>query len=173
MLQLLLFLISLLPTDRERADLVVGQAQRELAGRLTAAIQATGPAGALETCSIVALSVTDSVARANNVELRRATLKPRNLHNEASELERDILTRMETQLRERGSIDTMLRVVNDTTHVFYPIRIVAQPCLACHGNLITDLKPETRAAIQDRYPRDQAFGYNPGDLRGVWHVVVR
>jgi hypothetical protein len=173
MLTLLFLIVSLIPTDRERADLVVGQAQRELAGRLSAALQAKGPVGALETCSLIALSTTDSVARANGVELRRATLKPRNAHNAADDLERDILYRMESQLRERGSIDTMLRVVNDVTHVFYPIRIVAQPCLSCHGNIITDLKPETRGAIQDRYPNDQATGYNPGDLRGVWHVVVR
>ncbi len=44
------------------------------------------------------------------------------------------------------------------------IRIEA-PCLLCHGATIA---PEVEAAINERYPTDQARGHAVGDFRGVF-----
>ncbi len=38
-------------------------------------------------------------------------------------------------------------------------------CLNCHGS---DIKPNVRAKIQELYPADQATGFKPGELRGVF-----
>lgn len=44
---------------------------------------------------------------------------------------------------------------------------VEKSCLACHGE--RDRRPEF---IRQNYPEDRAFGFRPGDLRGVYAVFV-
>jgi hypothetical protein len=41
-------------------------------------------------------------------------------------------------------------------------------CLACHG---ASLAPEVAAAIDERYPEDEARGFAPGDLRGAFTIT--
>jgi hypothetical protein len=46
--------------------------------------------------------------------------------------------------------------------------IVMQPqCLACHGQ---DLAEPVSAAIEERYPEDQATGFVAGELRGAFLI---
>jgi hypothetical protein len=52
-----------------------------------------------------------------------------------------------------------------------PIR-VAQPCLACHGTPAT-YSPAVRGLLRERYPQDQAVGYQVGDLRGAISVRIQ
>ena len=48
----------------------------------------------------------------------------------------------------------------------YAEAIWVQPmCLTCHGEV---LAPEVKAALQARYPKDQAVGFRAGDFRGVF-----
>lgn len=47
-------------------------------------------------------------------------------------------------------------------------RIVVEPaCLACHG-----LEAERPSFVKESYPEDRAFGFRPGDLRGLYSVFV-
>jgi hypothetical protein len=49
---------------------------------------------------------------------------------------------------------------------------VDPPCLMCHGPKAA-IAPEVLAAIEHRYPSDQAFGFKAGDLRGlIWAEVT-
>lgn len=48
-----------------------------------------------------------------------------------------------------------------------PIR-VGPMCLQCHGAAISE---PVAAALDARYPEDQARGYEAGDLRGVFWIV--
>jgi hypothetical protein len=50
----------------------------------------------------------------------------------------------------------------------YLRRITVEPaCLACHG-----AKDDRPAFVQEGYPDDRAYGFAPGDLRGVYSVTV-
>jgi hypothetical protein len=52
--------------------------------------------------------------------------------------------------------------------VGYAEPIVAQPlCVTCHGNAIP---PGVRARLAALYPGDEATGFAPGDLRGLFWV---
>jgi hypothetical protein len=52
--------------------------------------------------------------------------------------------------------------------VGYVEPIVLQPmCLTCHG---ATLAPAVQARIAALYPRDEATGFAPGDLRGVFWI---
>lgn len=47
-------------------------------------------------------------------------------------------------------------------------RIVVEPaCLACHG-----AKEERPAFVKEDYPEDRAYGFEVGDLRGVYSVFL-
>ena len=53
--------------------------------------------------------------------------------------------------------------------VGYVEPIVTQPlCLTCHGDV---QDPALAARIKDEYPEDEATGFQPGDLRGVFWVT--
>lgn len=44
---------------------------------------------------------------------------------------------------------------------------VREACLACHG-----AKEERPAFVRERYPEDRAFGFEVGELRGVYSVFL-
>jgi hypothetical protein len=44
-------------------------------------------------------------------------------------------------------------------------------CLNCHGDL-TEQTPELRSKLDQLYPVDEAFGYAPGEWRGILRVTV-
>ncbi|NIR42691.1 MAG: DUF3365 domain-containing protein [Gemmatimonadetes bacterium] len=50
---------------------------------------------------------------------------------------------------------------------YYRRIVVERSCLACHG-----AKEERPAFIKEGYPDDRAYGFRPGDLRGVYSVFV-
>ena len=44
---------------------------------------------------------------------------------------------------------------------------VRSACLECHGR-----KEKRPAFVRERYPEDRAFGFERGDLRGVYSIFV-
>jgi hypothetical protein len=52
------------------------------------------------------------------------------------------------------------------THYFRRINVEAS-CLACHGR-----KGDRPQFVQERYPQDLAYDFNPGDLRGMYAVFL-
>jgi hypothetical protein len=42
-------------------------------------------------------------------------------------------------------------------------------CTACHGSAV---EPALLAHIRERYPEDRAVGFEEGDLRGLFWVVL-
>jgi hypothetical protein len=46
---------------------------------------------------------------------------------------------------------------------------IGPPCLVCHGQTIA---PEVEAKLRERYPKDEARGYAPGEFRGVFWAEI-
>ena len=65
--------------------------------------------------------------------------------------------------------DTWIRTVRQNTEGWrYARRIPVQPsCTACHGP-----KEERPDFVKKGYPDDRAYGFEPGDLRGIYAVFV-
>lgn len=152
---------------------IVASAQKELSAKLKEALDSGGPIAALETCSVEALTITRQIADRYGVTVRRATLKPRNPYNTANDLERTVLLEMEQMLRDRETVDTVTVTSDGIVNVFYPIRIVEKPCMACHGTVGTQISETTASVIAERYPDDKATGYAPGQLRGAWVISYK
>ena len=43
-------------------------------------------------------------------------------------------------------------------------------CLTCHGS---ELSKDTKAALKQHYPEDQATGYSLGDIRGAFSLTKK
>jgi hypothetical protein len=52
-----------------------------------------------------------------------------------------------------------------------PIMVESALCLTCHGKPDNGLLKETNDFIKSKYPKDQATGYEIGDLRGMWSIT--
>jgi hypothetical protein len=147
---------------------------RGLGSRLGQALQEGGPTHAVSFCSGEALSLTDSVASdlGNHIELKRTSLKYRNPSNAPDQLEIEALRHFSSSLQESGQIPShyIQQVSADEIRYYQPL-MIAELCLQCHG---TDehVSAEVKEMIAEKYPSDQATGYETGDLRGVIRVSI-
>lgn len=145
-----------------------------LMGRVMAAIQEGGLAHAVDFCSVEALPVTAAVEREAGLGLRikRTSLQYRNPLNAPDANEAAALEYFEQALAEMGTLPAdYVQFVNVTEYRYYRPIVVAQNCLACHGDP-AQFEPALRQVLETRYPDDRATGYQEGDFRGVVRVSV-
>ncbi|NEN25066.1 DUF3365 domain-containing protein [Cryomorpha ignava] len=146
-------------------------AQKMLGMNLKMALAEGGAIGALNFCSIRAISITDSAAKMMNVDLQRVSDKPRNPMNTADIEELKMIGAMKNMHDSGKSIDPIMVRKGNGAIGYYPI--IIQPfCLQCHGIPGREINPETAAVIAQLYPVDKAIGYEDGDLRGMWKVTM-
>jgi hypothetical protein len=132
------------------------------------AIQTQGFEGAISFCQEKAYPVT--AAFADSVSLRRTALRHRNPANEPDSLEREVLALIQSKMD--AALEPTPLVVRTTGEAHYFKAIILQPmCVNCHGIPNKEIQPSTMSRINALYPQDQATGFKPGDLRGVWHIV--
>ena len=164
--------------SEEKAALEKGASLAEasfkaLSARLQHAMKEGGPAHAVDFCSLNALSIMDSLSTTHGAHVRRTSDRVRAPHDKPDAEE----TRyMETMLEEwkagATAADLSARAVvhGDSISYYQPIFINSPTCLKCHGTPDTGLDASALAVINERYPNDQATGYELGDLRGMWSI---
>ena len=146
---------------------------RELKGILIREIQKGGVLSAVSVCSDTAQLLTNNFGLQKGVFVKRVSFKNRNPNNLPDEYEKKVLNKFSVMQKEDKLDETTENieiVENETTYLRYmkPILIQAE-CLNCHGNE-TDMSPETRDLIFNKYPKDKAINYELGDLRGAVSV---
>lgn len=160
------------PDPVEMGPQIIAEAFGRLSGALASAIAERGPAGALGVCSEQAPQIAREVGAAHGVQLRRASHRPRNPQNAADAVEQAALQAFLDALAKPQPPVPQVVVNADGSRSFLAPIVLGNPlCLQCHGDPQKDIAPETLAAIQGRYPGDQATGFKLGDLRGLWRVT--
>lgn len=145
----------------------------QLKGELTKAIAEGGPIAAINVCYLRAPEIAAQLSQASGARVGRTALRVRNPSNAPDELERSVLEQFATDLGS-GSVDRPLEAVfeirrGDAVERRYMRAIPTDAlCLTCHGKSIA---PELAAAIARDYPKDQATGFEQGQLRGAFSVV--
>lgn len=156
----------------EQAQAIAMEAQKALGSTLKKKIAESGPIGAIGFCSAKALPITDSVATLHGVRVQRVTDRPRNPVNRATEMETSILADWAESLQG----DAFLQPVNinegGLTHYYFPIQTNAL-CMNCHGRPEKDIDPGVFTLLKETYPQDQALGYSPNQLRGMWKITFK
>lgn len=134
---------------------------------LTSAIADDGPIGAIDVCRTEAPAIAAEVSRPGVVAGRTA-LRVRNPANAPDADEREVLEEFARRLAAGEKPDDIEDFRATSRGSRYMKAIVTQPmCTTCHGVAVA---PELRKTILDRYPEDQAIGFEPGSLRGAFVV---
>ncbi|MBI1302373.1 MAG: DUF3365 domain-containing protein [Phycisphaera sp.] len=122
-----------------------------------------GPVAAISVCKTEAPRIAQAVAREKGVMIGRTSDRLRNTANAAPAWAVELLSPRPESARLAANTDGSLGVT-------MPITISAQ-CIACHGAR-DRLAPGVAEALAKVYPKDQATGYDDGDLRGWFWVEV-
>jgi hypothetical protein len=144
-----------------------------LIGHLTAALDEGGPEGAIEFCATEALALTaDAMGTMDGVDIKRTSTRVRNPANAPDSLEALALAYFEERLGATGALPAAwLQPEGDQALRYYRPLVINQLCVQCHGPMGA-LPPKVLAALDARYPDDQATGYLAGDFRGLIRVRV-
>ncbi len=149
----------------------VMQTQKVLGKNLMAAIKSKGTNHALEFCKAEAFPLTDSMAIALNVHIKRVTDKPRNANNQANVHEMLYIEKAKELLEKGIGVKPEMTEVDGNTFAYYPI-LTNQACMQCHGAQNTEILSPTLLHIKELYPEDKAVDYKINELRGIWVVEM-
>jgi hypothetical protein len=146
---------------------------KTLKGELMQAMQAGGPVNAVGVCNLRAPAIAAELGALRGWEVGRTSLKLRNPANAPDEWERARLESFEQRKRageEPAQIEYYEVVEQDGKPVFRYMKAIptAELCLTCHGEKID---PAVSAKLTELYPRDQARGYQAGDIRGAFTFI--
>jgi hypothetical protein len=151
---------------------VVDASFSTLSTQLQDALAEGGVKNAVEYCNFMANPLIDSLSREYNAEIRRTTLKARNVLNKPRDYENVMLRAFMENYEEDRLLKPIVENLMDGGHVYYsPIIIKSGLCLSCHGEVGTNISEEDYKIIKKLYPTDQAVGYKLDDMRGVWSIV--
>jgi len=153
------------------ANAIIKDFMTNLKGELKRALKQEGPVGAIAVCQQAAPAVTKSVAAKHDWQVGRTALRLRNPENAPDDWEREVLKEFIAR-REAGADPKKLSVTKvenrddeATFRYMKAIPLAKKPCATCHG---TNVDPDLRAEILDRYPQDEAVGFKPGEIRGAF-----
>lgn len=147
------------------------QTQKVLAENLMNEINTKGTVHAITFCSAKAYALTDSMAIALNVQIKRASDKPRNPNNKANKQEAAYIAKSKEFLAMGEKIKPEMTETNGKMVGYYPIMTNIM-CMQCHGNQDTEVLSETLLQIKNIYPNDKGIDYKINELRGIWVVKM-
>lgn len=142
-----------------------------ISNALGTAMSDGGIPNAIRYCNTVAIDLTDSVSAQYNVEVRRATHKPRNPNNRANELEMASIEAYMQMISDGAELTPRLAYQENSVIYHAPLRLMTFTCLSCHGSKEEDILEEDYAIISQFYPEDEATGFELDELRGIWSVT--
>lgn len=143
----------------QRAELARQDLAKTLFGRLSEVLPTEGPAAAIEVCNLEAQGLTDEVGEKHDVQIGRTSFRLRSPDNTPPDWAREF-----TLVERRVDEQAVLKNQAGGVAVFTPIHL-QEKCAACHGPE-DRLGEDVQAALAERYPEDEATGFEPGDLRG-------
>lgn len=143
---------------------------------LSESMQSAGPVAAINTCKIKAPEITDKLNSADNLKIKRTSLRLRlrNLNNAADSWEQKVLASFEEKLTSDTPIKDLVHSEKITTRdqtTFRMMRAIPmQPvCLSCHGDKKT-MSKDLISALEQNYPNDLATGFSVNEIRGAFSV---
>lgn len=156
-------------TDRQKAEQqrglkAVHAMARRLMGELEEALDTGDPAAAVEVCRRRAPKIAQAIAGEYGLKIGRTSYRLRNPANVPPEWARELVA-------DRVAGPTWLAGPDGELAGLLPIRLKVE-CTMCHGPK-EEIAPEILSVLAQRYPKDAATGFHPGDLRGWFWVETR
>ena len=161
-----------MPALKAEAITIVKQFGGTLKPQLKKALSEGGVLKAIEVCSVKAPEIAKNLSQSTEWQVKRVSLKARN-HPDAipSTWERSVLESFNQRHKQGESAKKMAKaeVIGDEFR-FMKAQGTEPLCLTCHGNKLT---AETKAALKEYYPKDQATGYSLGEIRGAFSLTKK
>jgi hypothetical protein len=136
---------------------------QRLLAELMDTMASSGPAAAIEVCQKQAPKIATDVSREFGLKIGRTSHRLRNPQNTPPDWARSLVD-------ARTADPTFIPLPDGNLGALLPIRLKPQ-CLMCHG-AEEQILPEIRDALAQRYPQDEATGFEEGELRGWFWVSV-
>jgi hypothetical protein len=158
----------------ERARAAAAGLGGELSRRLFASLDSAGPAASMRMCSEVAQGMTAAHAK-EGVWIRRVSDRNRNPANAPDSIEAGVIAHWRSLEAAGRSPAESLRIGRDPSgaariELLRPV-LLGERCVVCHG-APEQIPNAVRTLLAERYPRDRATGFVPGELRGAVSVRV-
>lgn len=149
---------------------LVKQFGGQLKPELKKAMKAGGPVNAVEVCHQKAPAIAEAISQKTGWQVSRVSSKARNENAQPDQWENSVLQRFEEQKSKGVPVKALefAEIVHDESGAeFRYMKAIgtAEICLNCHGTNVADT---TKQAIASYYPKDQAVGFNKGDIRGAF-----
>lgn len=145
---------------------------------MKAEMKSNGPAAAIKVCSEMSPKIAGDISREKGWKVTRVGTRLRNpMLAMPDAWEQKVLAEFQARADRGESFKTMtysewVDEPNGKYFRFMKAIGVKPGCLTCHGSA-SDIPDPVKAVLQERYPHDQATGYQPGDLRGAVSIKQR
>ncbi|XQW85609.1 Tll0287-like domain-containing protein [Thalassotalea piscium] len=173
-----LFSFSLLANDmyselelKQEAINIVKKFGGTLKPKLKAGIAAGGFVNAVDVCAVEAPKIASTLSLATGWQVKRVSLKPRNINATPDAFERKALEQFnKLQAEGHSPSELVYSEIIDNQYRFMKAQPVEGLCLGCHGKSVAD---DVQKIIKEHYPADQAQGYSLGQIRGAFSLVKK
>lgn len=146
-------------------ETIIDEFQVQLKQQLGAAMKRGGPTEAIDVCAKQAPLITQTLSAQYNVQLQRISDKFRNPSNRPSAAQASALEYFKA---DAYNSDVYAQALGSNQSLYAKPIKTDGICLACHGQAIAT---EVKQALEKHYPRDQATGYELGELRGIFSII--
>lgn len=156
---------SAVKTAVSRADQAITELQSTLVGRLSSELARGGPGAAVTVCRDEAQQLTSSIARTHGLAIGRTSHRLRNPLNAPRPWAEAVVASHAG--RKAADAAPMTFDLGGRVGVLRPIGTL-DFCVNCHGpREVVDAA--IGGVLTTAYPKDEAIGFAPGDLRGwIW-----
>ena len=158
---------------RMEARQLTARFAKALKSELKKALKKEGAVQAIETCHLKAPDIAKDLSTRTGWDIRRTSLKVRNLEDAPDKWENSVLERFEKMNAADAPEEAMeySEIVPGKTSgkVFRYMKAIPSQriCLKCHGKKIV---PQVQKQLDSLYPFDQATGFTEDDLRGAFSL---
>lgn len=153
----------------EKGASITAATFQTMSANLKNALTEGGVPSAIKYCNANVDSLMEDLSKVHQVDIRRTSDRVRNPLNTGTVGEMEVVRRYQSNLKENKLPEPLVEVADNKVHYYAPI-ILMENCLKCHGRKDQDIVEDDYAIIKGYYPEDQAYGFQIGELRGIWSL---
>lgn len=156
----------------QRASAAADLLFQSLSGELSTAMTNGGPTAAVLVCKDRAPEIAAEIESTTGVDIERTALRFRNTANAPDEWEAEIMAAFAARRMngEEWKDMSATRIDGEQLRWMRPIPL-GPMCAVCHGE-DAQIAQDTRRALAEIYPNDNAVGFRDGELRGAFTARV-
>ncbi len=145
--------------------------------QLTSALKTGNAEAAVSVCSVIAPEIANKISKKNNLIIKRVSLKNRNPNGKPDDYEEKNLEsfnqlKLKNNLKPNHEVFSTVKENGETYFRYMKPIVTVKSCLQCHGSS-SQVSSSVKNILTEKYPKDIAFGYKEGDVRGAVSIKIK